>query len=162
TGPIVVLVDHGSASASEIVSGAIQDLDRGLVAGTNTFGKGLVQNQFNLSDGSKLLLTIAKYYTPSGRLIQRDYSKFGDMTHYLAQRKDHKWTAAELAQNTFTMTPKDWESLHAAIDKEKVAMSDSLWQAEKPFMLRQVRVELAGATLGPIERYRVLIEEDTQ
>ncbi len=77
--PLVVLIDHGSASASEIVSGAIQDLDRGLVAGTNSFGKGLVQNQISLGPGGsqgKLLLTIAKYYTPSGRLIQRPW---GDM-----------------------------------------------------------------------------------
>src|SRR5437867_7033950 len=81
-GPIVVLIDHGSASASEIVSGAIQDLDRGLVAGTNSFGKGLVQNQLRLADGSKLLLTVAHYYTPSGRLIQRDYSKFDDPSDY--------------------------------------------------------------------------------
>ena len=80
--PLVVLIDHGSASASEIVSGAIQDLDRGVVAGTNSFGKGLVQNQLRLSDGSKLLLTIAHYYTPSGRLIQRDYSKFEDRDQY--------------------------------------------------------------------------------
>ena len=76
-GALVVLVDHGSASASEIVSGAVQDLDRGLVAGINTFGKGLVQNQVNLSEG-KLLLTVARYYTPSGRGIQRDYTKFED------------------------------------------------------------------------------------
>jgi carboxyl-terminal processing protease len=72
--PLVVLIDHGSASASEIFAGAVQDLDRGLVVGTTSFGKGLVQNQMQLSDGSALLLTVAKYYTPSGRLIQRDYS----------------------------------------------------------------------------------------
>jgi carboxyl-terminal processing protease len=83
-GPLVVLVDHGSASASEIVSGAVQDLDRGLVAGLNTFGKGLVQNQVNLSEG-KLLLTVARYYTPSGRGIQRDYTKFEDQTDYQAE-----------------------------------------------------------------------------
>jgi carboxyl-terminal processing protease len=229
TGPIVVLVDHGSASASEIVSGAIQDLDRGIVAGTNTFGKGLVQNQFNLSDGSKLLLTIAKYYTPSGRLIQRDYSKFEDATeyqaeafreeapsdselaarpkhrtaggrmvyggggilpdvvvgdpplltrteadliqkrvffewatHYLAQRKSKTWTAADLAPGAFALSAKEWADLRAQIDKAKVPMSDSLWNAEKPFIQRQVRVELAGATLGAVERYKVVIEEDTQ
>ena len=82
-GALIVLVDHGSASASEIVSGAIQDLDRGLVAGINTFGKGLVQNQVNLSEG-KLLLTVARYYTPSGRGIQRDYTKFEDQADYQA------------------------------------------------------------------------------
>jgi carboxyl-terminal processing protease len=82
-GALIVLVDHGSASASEIVSGAIQDLDRGLVAGINTFGKGLVQNQVNLSEG-KLLLTVARYYTPSGRGIQRDYTKFEDSADYQA------------------------------------------------------------------------------
>src|SRR6185312_2610361 len=72
--PLVVLIDHGSASASEIFAGAVQDLDRGVVAGTTSFGKGLVQNQMMLSDGSAMLLTVAKYYTPSGRLIQRDYT----------------------------------------------------------------------------------------
>ena len=82
-GALIVLVDHGSASASEIVSGAVQDLDRGLVAGINTFGKGLVQNQVNLSEG-KLLLTVARYYTPSGRGIQRDYTKFEDQADYQA------------------------------------------------------------------------------
>jgi carboxyl-terminal processing protease len=71
--PLIVLVNSGSASASEIVSGAIQDHDRGLIVGETSFGKGLVQTQFPLSENTALLLTTARYYTPSGRLIQRDY-----------------------------------------------------------------------------------------
>lgn len=74
TTPLVVLVNRNTASASEILAGALQDHDRALIVGENTFGKGLVQNPFMLDYGSMLLLTIAKYETPSGRLIQRDYS----------------------------------------------------------------------------------------
>lgn len=73
-GDIAVLVDEGSASASEILAGAIQDHDRGVVVGRRTFGKGLVQEQFSLRDGSALRLTVARYYTPSGRLIQKPYN----------------------------------------------------------------------------------------
>ena len=76
--PVVVLVNEGTASASEIFSGAIQDHDRGLVVGTPSWGKGLVQTVYNLSYGAGLALTTAKYYTPSGRLIQRDYSSYYD------------------------------------------------------------------------------------
>ncbi len=71
--PLIVLINGGSASASEIVSGAIQDLDRGLIVGETSFGKGLVQKQWELGDGSAFRLTISRYFTPSGRTIQRNY-----------------------------------------------------------------------------------------
>jgi len=72
-GPLVVMVDEGSASASEVIAGALQDHDRALVVGRRTFGKGLVQQPITLNDGSELRLTIARYYTPSGRCIQKSY-----------------------------------------------------------------------------------------
>jgi carboxyl-terminal processing protease len=79
--PLVVLVDEGSASASEIFAGAIQDNDRGTIVGRRSFGKGLVQQPIEFSDGSTIRLTIARYYTPSGRCIQKPYSK-GDDEEY--------------------------------------------------------------------------------
>ena len=72
---IAVLTDEGSASASEILAGALQDWDRGVIVGRRTFGKGLVQNGFYLTDGSMIRLTIARYYTPTGRLIQSPYNE---------------------------------------------------------------------------------------
>ncbi len=80
--PLVVLVNGDTASAAEIVAGALQDHDRALIVGENTFGKGLVQLPIQLEYDSALLLTIAKYYTPSGRLIQRDYSNGGFYDYY--------------------------------------------------------------------------------
>lgn len=80
-GRIVIMVDEGSASASEIVSGAIQDWDRGVIVGRRTFGKGLVQRPISLPDGSAMRLTIARYYTPTGRLIQKSYEGGSEAYH---------------------------------------------------------------------------------
>ena len=81
--PLVVLIDEGSASASEIFTGAIQDNDRGTVVGRRSFGKGLVQQPIDFSDGSAIRLTIARYYTPSGRCIQRPYESGKDRNYEL-------------------------------------------------------------------------------
>ncbi|WP_337942035.1 S41 family peptidase [Parabacteroides sp.] len=103
--PIVVLTDEFSASASEIFSGAIQDNDRGLIVGRRTYGKGLVQSPIKLSDGSEIRLTIARYYTPSGRSIQKDY-KLGDSADYdqdLYNRFIHgEFDSADSIKNTHT------------------------------------------------------------
>ncbi len=227
-GPIVVLIDHGTASASEIVAGGLQDLDRGLVAGTTSFGKGLVQNQMRLSNGSKLLLTIAKYYTPSGRLIQRDYSKFADSqdysedafkedapqdsvlakrpkfktaagrtvfggggiipdvvvkdppaltraqmemiqkrlffewtTHYLAARKGARWTPESFGKE-FKLTPADWDDFAKVMKKREVTSSDSVLAADREFIERRLRAEVAGNLWGSQESYRIIEEDDPQ
>jgi len=86
--PLVVLVNRGTASAAEIVSGAIQDHDRGLIVGEATFGKGLVQTVYPLSENTGLALTTAKYYTPSGRLIQRDYNGVSLYDYYYGRDED--------------------------------------------------------------------------
>ena len=96
--PLVVLVGEGTASAAEIFAGAIQDHDIGLIVGTQTWGKGLVQTVYSLSYGAGLALTTAKYYTPSGRLIQRDYSSWFDYSTHsngFVPGEDERIPAAE-------------------------------------------------------------------
>src|SRR5450631_2389813 len=90
--PLVVLVNRGTASAAEIVAGAIQDHDRGLIVGETTFGKGLVQTVYPLSENTGLALTTAKYYTPSGRLIQRDYSNLSLYDYYYNRENEENTT----------------------------------------------------------------------
>ena len=102
--PLVVLVDEGSASASEIFAGAIQDNDRGTIVGRRSFGKGLVQQPIEFSDGSAIRLTIARYYTPSGRCIQKPYDKGNDEDYEmdLITRYEHGefFSADSIKQNT--------------------------------------------------------------
>lgn len=100
---ITVLIDEGSASASEILAGAIQDHDRGTVIGRRSFGKGLVQEQYNLKDGAALRLTVARYYTPSGRSIQKAYDNLDSYDHDVIDR----YTSGEL------------------LDENKISIADS-------------------------------------
>jgi carboxyl-terminal processing protease len=99
---VAVLIDQGSASASEIVAGAIQDHDRGFIVGRRSFGKGMVQQQFMLRDGSALRLTISRYYTPSGRSIQKPYD---DLVAYDNDFMDRYYSGELLSEDNYA--PED-------------------------------------------------------
>ncbi len=126
-GKVIVLVDSYTASAAEIVSGAIQDQDRGLVVGRRTFGKGLVQRPIDLPDGSMIRLTIAHYYTPSGRCIQKPYEK-GNQKDY-AEDMMHRLKSGEL------------------MSADSVHFADSL----KYYTLKNHRVVYGGGGIMPDE-----------
>ena len=98
--PLVVMVNRNTASAAEIVSGAIQDHDRGLIVGETTFGKGLVQTVYTLNDNTGLTLTTARYYTPSGRLIQRDYHGISLYEYYYGRDEQDDSDAAQATKDS--------------------------------------------------------------
>lgn len=108
-GKLVVLIDEGTASASEVLCGALQDWDRASFAGRRSFGKGLVQEQYNLSDGSALRLTIARYYTPVGRSIQRPYTN-GKKLYYDEVSNRFKDGETQVADSVKTDTTKMYKT----------------------------------------------------
>lgn len=120
---VAILVDEGSASASEILAGAIQDHDRGVVIGRRSFGKGLVQEQYNLRDGAALRLTVARYYTPSGRSIQKSYEDLDNYDRDVISR----YESGELS------------------DETKVAIEDST----QYYTLNENRVVYGGGGIKP-------------
>src|SRR5213078_5130582 len=104
--PLVVMINGGSASASEIVAGAIQDYDRGVIVGTDSFGKGLVQRVFRLPYGTGITLTTARYYTPYGRSLQRDYSNGSIYQYYSHELGEDDDSAVPVPAGRPVTTPK--------------------------------------------------------
>jgi carboxyl-terminal processing protease len=126
-GKLVVLIDENTASASEIIAGAVQDLERGTIIGRRSFGKGLVQEQFDFGDGSALNLTIARYYTASGRSIQKSYKKGNDA--YYSEVKD-RFRNGELSSDGKTL-------------------GDSLYNKSKTYTTKSGKVLYGGGGIMP-------------
>jgi carboxyl-terminal processing protease len=157
--PLVVLVNGETASAAEIVAGALQDHDRAFIVGENSFGKGLVQLPYQLEYDSALLLTIAKYYTPSGRLIQRDYSNGDNYDYYtrggLANEKDNS-TALPAGPESHTDTGRAVYG-GGGISPDEIAKPGRITPAEARLAnsVFAFALELAMGRVAGFENYKV-------
>jgi len=161
--PVVVLVDRNTASASEILAGALQDHDRGLIVGETTFGKGLVQNPFPLEHGSMLLLTIAKYVTPSGRAIQRDYSN-GELYNYytkggMGREDDNAPVAAKGLESKTDLGRSVYGGggiePDVAVKPETISIERGRAQAKIASPIFAFALDLVLGKIGGVESYRV-------
>lgn len=151
--PLVVLINGSSASASEIVAGAIQDHDRGLIVGETSFGKGLVQRIFPMMNGGGLILTIAHYYTPSGRLIQRDYSNGSLFDYYAKKNASGKVETAPKGEMKTTDTGRQMFGGGGIEPDIKVEANDLLTPAQQKlytgswlFVAQLINGQVPGAT----------------
>ena len=149
--PLIILVNQGSASASEIVSGSVQDLDRGLIVGETSFGKGLVQRPYPLGDGSVFRLTIAKYYTPSGRCIQRPY-KDKDKYRHLVGRLELK--EGSYIKNAYEKIKKQIDAIN---DTTKKKEEEITFESLPIYHTRKGRLVFGGGGITP----DYIIKQDT-
>ena len=156
--PLVVLVDAETASASEVIAGALQDNDRALIVGEKTFGKGLVQSVLDLPGGTGLTLTTAKYFTPSGRSIQRDYERAGSYAYYHHQESEDGTKEAKVASYTITkrqvfggdgITPDEFAPSEEATEK-RIAMLDPIFYFGKQY---PALTEVSDDTLNQFAQY---------
>lgn len=149
--PLIVLINAGSASASEIVSGAIQDLDRGLIVGETSYGKGLVQRQYEIGDGSAFRLTISKYYTPSGRSIQRPYKDKDKYRHLVGRLELEEGSYLENAKEKIIQQVNEINK-KAKKDDEKIDINSL-----PIYKTRRGRVVFGGGGITP----DYIIKQDT-
>lgn len=156
TTPLVVLVNGESASAAEIVAGALQDHDRALIVGETTFGKGLVQYPYQLEYESALLLTVAKYFTPSGRLIQRDYSNGGFYDYYTKGGSAADKNAAPVGPESHTDTGRPVYGGGGISPDESIrATSFTIAQRKLLNPIFGFALELAGNRVTGLDKYAI-------